>query len=201
VDCKIKTRVLLVGIATLLFCFCETPASGTPVTAIYEFLPDQSNLAVSGGFAPTLKNYQVEGQFWLTTDFAKGSSSFDQVEATISEPIMYYTGEFPQLFEWTDSLNTILHMTELVSTYVSNTQIDFLLEIERPFWGNYDIELRLTFIDDLVHLTGGFSDTAPDSYRYKLDGVAVYVPEPLTLFFLGLGGLIIRKQICRKRTP
>lgn len=193
-DCKIKTRVLLVGIATLLFCFCETPASGTPVTTIYEFVPDQSNLVVSGGFAGTSKAYPVEGQFMLDIDLEEDTSSFEQVDATISESILYYVGGFPRPFEWTDSLNTILHMTELESMYVSDTQIDFLLEIERPFWGNYDIELRLTFIDDLVHLTGGFSDTAPDSYRYDLNAVAVYVPEPATLLLMALGAIMSRRR-------
>ena len=195
-----RTRIkfiLLVLSLSLAGPFMEE-ATGTPVTAIYEFLPDQSNLAVSGGFAPTLKNYQVEGQFWLTIDLTEGIASFNQVDATISEAIWYQSGrgEPPRL---TQNLNTIFQMTELESTYVNNAQIDFLLEIECPFWGNYDIELRLSFIEEMVNLTGGFSLPMPDSYQYRLVGFAI--PEPATLFFLGLGGLIIRKQICRKRTP
>jgi hypothetical protein len=190
--------ILLVAVLSLTVPFVQE-ARGTPVTTIYEFVPDQSNLVVSGGFGGTSKTYPAEGQFMLDIDLEEGASSFGQVDATISEPIWYSheIGEPPRL---TQDLNIILHMTELESTYVSDTQIDFLLEIERPFWGNYDIELRLTFIDDLVHLTGGFSDTAPDSYQYDLDAVAVVVPEPLTMMFLGLGSLIIRKHICRRRT-
>ena len=176
-------------------------ATGVPVTTIYEFVPEQGSLGVSGGFAGTSKAYPVEGQFQLTIDFAASTASFDWVDAAISEPIWYHheIWEPPRL---TQDLNIILHMTELVSTYVSDTQIDFLLERNDPMYPDprWDIRIRLIFMDDLLHLTGGFSEPMHDSYQYDLDAVAVYVPEPLTLLFLGLGGLIIRRQICRKRT-
>jgi len=139
---------------------------------------------------PRMESYSIQGQFQLTVDFDATAAWFDQVDATISEAVWYH--EIGEPANRTQSLNVLFHMTELESTYVSATQIDFLLARD-PQFPNYDIRIRVTFIDDLVYLTGGFTEAACDGYQFDID--AFVVPEPSTLFLLAVGGLVIRKRI------
>jgi len=131
-----------------------------------------------GGGGP----YSIEGQFQLTVDFDEGIASFDQVNATI----------IGQGFLNGQSLGDLYHMTELESTYVSDAQIDFLLERNIPTFPDADINLRLTFMDDSVHLNGNFSDPIPDGHGYYMDAVAV--PEPATACLFILGWVMLRRR-------
>ena len=178
-------------------CLWGTTAWGTLITYEYEFVPDQSEVIKSGGFAGQRYTYSIEGQFQLIVDYDADSASFDQVNATTSEPI-WYLDVVSGYYIPTQSLNVLFHMTELESTYVSDMQIDFLLEIECPLGGNKDIRIRATFMDDLLYLTGGFREPGYDTYQFDLDAFAVVIPEPTTFFLLGAGCLLVRGHIFRE---
>ena len=180
-------RTILMALVLALAGCATAPAA--IVTTTYEFIPDQSNLYVSGigGGGP----YSIEGQFQLSVDFDAGIASFDQVNAALSEEVLYYDYDEHD-FSFTQSLGLLFSMTELESTYVSDTQIDFLLERNIPTFPSADIHLGVTFMDDSVHLTGRFSDPIPDGHGYSMDAVAV--PEAATFFLVGLGWLMLRKR-------
>ena len=179
-------KLVCAGMVTLFLAGCAS-ARAAIVTTTYEFIPDQSTLSVSGRGSGG--PYSIEGQFQLTVDFDAGIASFDQVDATISEVIGYI--EVGGL-QSTDSLGVLFHMTELESTYVSDTQIDFLLERNVPTFPYYDIHIGLSFVNDSVHLTGGFSEPGYDGRGYSMDAVAV--PEPATVCLFILGWVMLRKR-------
>ena len=189
---KRMKSVVCAGIAILAIAGCAGEATAG-VTTVYEFLFEQSTLLErnwSWGYYE--KWYSIEGWFQLTVDFDAGVASFDQVDATISEEIFFsdYYGEEPIS---TDSLDVLFHMTELVSTKVNDTAIDFVFEKNIPTFPFADIHLSLTFVDNSVYLTGRFSEAAYDGNQYDLDAVAV--PEPATVCLLALGGLaLLRKR-------
>ena len=133
-------------------------------TSTYVFLSDQSTVVQTGGIAGVHEIYPIEGQFQLSVDFDAGTASFSQVDANLLD-------ESP--FLPTQSLGELFSMTELVGTIADDTTIDFA---GRTADGtDTNILLRLTFTDDLVHLTG---ETIPppnsaDFFYFNLDAVAL----------------------------
>jgi len=188
-----RTRIkFILVVASLILAgpFIEE-ASGTPVTTIYEFLTDQSELTQSGGLLGGISSYYIEGRFQLSVDFDAGNALFDWVDTSISKLIWYYP-EIGQQGLWTKDLNVIFHMTELESTYVSTTEIDFILERNsRPFPLS-DIYLSVIFLNDSISITGYFTEPVYDGHSYTLTAAAV--PEPGTLFLV-LGGVLIRRRM------
>jgi len=167
-----KRAILMALVLALVGC---ATAPAVIVTTTYEFIPEQSTVVQTGGFGGTYESYTIEGQFQLTVDFDADVASFDHVDATYGDG-------------W--SLGDLFNMTELDGSVVSDTAIDFEGQTtDFPF----DIHLGLAFVDDLVHLTGGFVENVPDGFGYDLDAVAV--PEPAMLFLVGLGGLLLRRRI------
>lgn len=186
---KVKNLVCT-GIVILVLLECGGEAA--TVTTTYEFLPDPNALRTSGGFdGQGFGTFSIEGQFLLSVDFDTGIAFFEQVDATLSEEIPYYDYDKGDL-SLTQSLSVLFSMTELESTYVSDKTIDFVLERNIPSFPGADIYLGLTFIDDSVHLTGHFGMPMADGYWYSLDAVAV--PEPATLFLVGLSLLLLRRR-------
>lgn len=168
---------------------CAT-APAAIVTTTYEFIPDESTVVYYGGWGGRF-DYSIEGQFQLSVDFDAGIASFDQVNATLSEEVLYYDYDEHD-FSFTQSLGLLFSMTELESTYVSDTQIDFLLERNIPTFPGADIHLNLTFMEDSVHMTGDFSQPVYDGGWYDLDAFAV--PEPTTLCLFVMGWVMLRKR-------
>ncbi|MHC4462798.1 MAG: hypothetical protein ACYS30_15420 [Planctomycetota bacterium] len=171
-------RLVCAGIVTLALAGC---ARATAVTSTYEFIPDEGTMVYYGGWGGRF-DYSIEGHFQLTVDLGAELASFEQVDATL-------LGEGHLHGQ---SLGDLFHMTELESTYVSGAQIDFLLERNMPTFPDADIELRLTFMDDSVQLTGSFSEPLVDGPWYDLDAVAI--PEPATVYLFILGWVMLRKR-------
>ena len=133
-------------------------------TSTYVFLSDQSTVVQTGGIAGVHETYPIEGQFRLSIDFDAGTASFSQVDANLTDE---------SSFLHTRSLGVLFNMTKLVGTIAGDTTIDFA---GRTADGtDTNILLRLTFTDDLVHLTG---ETIPppnsaDFFYFNLDAVAL----------------------------
>ena len=163
---KILKKLVCTGIVILALLECAGEA--TTVTTLYEFIPEQSTVVQAGGLFGTYKSYTIEGQFQLTVDFDADVAWFDHVDATYGDE---------------RSLGDRFNMTELESTYVSYTAIDFEGQTKDV---QFDIHLGLAFVDDSVHLTGGYIENVPDGYGYDLDAVAVPEPCSLILFVVGL---------------
>ncbi len=147
-------------------------------TMIYSFLPDQSEVIVTGGLAGVYETYSVVGQLQLTVDSDAGVASFDYVDATLD-------GLTPLS---TSSLDELFNMSGLNGSVVSETRIDFTGQSTSPMPA--DILLELTFEDDLIQLTGGFDQNqggGADGFVVTLDATATMVPEPTSLLLLGSG--------------
>jgi hypothetical protein len=176
-----------------VLCLWSVPAKATLVTTIYEFVQEQSTLYHSGGLFGGSGPYSIEGQFWLTVDYDAGVASFDQVDAIL-------TDKQDNWYPYGRDLGRLFYLTELVSTSVSDSEIDF----EGHFYDvpgdplHWVVLVDLTFIDkNLVHLMGTRqrSEVVPEGSTFRIDAVAVAVPEPGTVCFLGLGGLFLKKRI------
>jgi len=172
---KLK-KLVFAGIVALAVMGC-TRSWAAIVTTIYEFVPEQSTVVVYGRGGPY--TYPIEGQFQLTVDYDMGTASFDWI---VTNDI------------WSDSVGDIFYMTELDGTVVSDNRIDFFSESTDPTFPGRDILLEFTFTDDLVHLTSStyYPRYAMDAPFYTLDAIAV--PEPMTIFMLALGGMIVRRR-------
>jgi len=174
-DCKVN--FLDFRLMALHWLEDNTPVSA--VTTTYLFQPDPNALVTSGGFAGQGQGSRsIEGRFELTIDFDAGIAWFNNVDATLSEEV-WIEGHNGEGSIFTDSLDVIFNMTELVSTDVSETTIDFLLDkgdCPGCFPPYTDIHLRATFIENSVHLVGDFCDPCCDRYCFYLDAVAVAEP-------------------------
>ena len=124
-------------------------------TNTYVFVPDQSIVVQTGGFAGVHITYSIEGQFQLTVDFDANTASFDGVDANLSNGV---------------DLDDLFDMTELVGTVVSDTQIEF--DTPEPLPGGKVVHIDVTLVDDSIQMTGGFCQPWLDGFCFQLDGVA-----------------------------
>jgi len=129
--CTFAIRLLIL----LIICFFGRPANAE--TSIYVFVPGQSTVVQTGGFAGVHETYGIEGKFRLTVDFDAGIASFDMVDANLTEP----TG-----FLYSQSLGEIFNMTALAGTIVDDTTIDF--EGKTADGTESDVRLKLSFSND-----------------------------------------------------
>jgi len=141
----------------------------------YRFMEHHSNLIISGGLAGIHETKSINGYFRLLVDGAGGTASFEWVDATYSDGGLVGGGDLGKLF----------NMTELKGTIVSTTEIDFEGHTADRF--EWDVNLRLTFVGDTVHLTGSFPPpgTCCDFFFYELDAWAEEVLGPCDYYLAG----------------
>lgn len=134
-------------------------------TKTYLFLPDQSTVLQTGGFMGIHETHTVTGWFKLTVDFKTGTASFDQVDAKLSESPFLYT----------QSLNVLFNMTELVGTVISDKVINFTGKTAEAH--PVDVNLVVNLSEDSVQMTGGTFPPCCDFFIYNLDAVAYEYPQ------------------------
>ncbi len=150
---------------------------GVVFTTTYLFQPDPNALRITGGFAGQGQgSCSIEGEFELTVDSNAGTAWFNSVDATFSKKIYLCCNpiDCTDSLDSTDSLDVLFTMTELVSTSVSDMQIDFVFVRNIPaFPGAANTYLTVIFAGDSVHLVGSYCEPVYDGYYYHLDVVAV----------------------------
>ena len=185
-----KRGIISIVALVLILCAAQV-ARATLVSIPYEFVQDESIVAMSG-YVPRI--YSIEGQFVLDVDFDAGIASFYQVNATLSDEVPYWETYGQPIPSWTNNLDVLFKLTELESVYVSDTKIDFLFERNIPGHPLSDIHLTITFMDDSLQMTGGFGAPAADGPWYSLAATANVIPEPVTFLLLALGGIMLRRR-------
>ena len=165
-------KKLILAFTFLLGSLCSVTTAGK--TKSYVFLPDQSTVVQTGGFAGIHETHSVTGRFQLTVDFETGAASFDQVDATLSESPFLYT----------QSLDVLFNMTELAGTITSDTEINFIGKTAEAY--PVDVNLVVTLRDSSVEMTGGTVPPCCDFFIFNLDAVAHEFPQ--TYYVDGVNG-------------
>ncbi len=156
---------ILSGISLLLVIFSSVArvrgAEPSIQTSRYEFLPDQSTIAQSGGFAGVHWTYAIGGQFSLIVDAEAGSARFEQVDANAIDE-----SEPPRTLDPNDAFN----LAGLTGTVVDDTTIEFTGQAA----DNSNVLLTLTFEDNTAHLTGETISppNSADFFVFQLDATA-----------------------------
>jgi hypothetical protein len=94
-------------------------------------------------------------------DFGTAVASFDAVDANLSEIGLSYTQD----------LNELFNMTELVGTVINDTQIHFVGKNTDIV--PVDVNIMVTLADGSVVLTGGTEPGCCDFFIYTIDALAV----------------------------
>jgi hypothetical protein len=133
-------------------------ASGT---SQYTFEPNQSTILQTGGFAGVHWPYRLEGQFELKINYQARTAVFSQVDATAKND-----GPPPRTLD----PNGVFNMTALAGTVGDDKAITFTGKAA----DNSKVDLTLTFLGSLVHLTGGTTPPAgsADMFIFSLDAWA-----------------------------
>ncbi|MBL7154083.1 MAG: hypothetical protein ISS79_10215 [Phycisphaerae bacterium] len=183
-----KRAIITIAVVIGAGWLCETQAWG--VTIPYVFVQDESAV-VRTSWLSNPKTYYIEGQFQLNVDFDLGIASFDQVNATLSSEIEYYN-YFTGAILFTDNLDELFNISELESTNVTDTRIDFLFEKNIPRFPSSDVYLTVTLLNDTLEMSGYFGEPVADGYWYDLHVIAV--PEPGTLLVGAVGAAMLRRR-------
>ena len=142
-------------------------------THTYVFDPCQSTvLERNWAWGYSEEWYTIEGEFQFTfdvNDLNPGTAWFDWVDANLSEEISYWDDGY----QTTESLDILFHMTDLNSTVGNPNGIELVYEKNNPIFPQADVNVRVEYVGDSLHLTGTFWDEAYDGDRYDLNAVAV----------------------------
>jgi hypothetical protein len=113
----------------LLMSFCSKTAVASTIT--YQFQPDPNALTTSGGFSGQgMGSFSIDGQFELSVNFDTAVASFRWVDAVLDRKIWVH--DYNEGLIYTDNLDALFHMTELISTDVNETAIRFELRRKQP---------------------------------------------------------------------
>jgi len=134
------------------------PVSGT---SQYAFVPDQSTVVQTGGFAGVHWTYRIEGQFQLTIDFQAGTASLSDVNAVATDD-----GPPARTLDPNETFN----MAGLTGTVGDDRSIRFTGKAA----DGSDVVLMLSFLGDSVHLAGQTTPPAgtADFFLFSLDAMA-----------------------------
>ena len=139
----------------------KSTLSPAPGTGQYRFLPDQSTLVQTGGFAGVHWTYIVEGQFVLDVDLDAETASFLQVDANAVD-----TDNPDRVLD----LDTTMNLTGLTGIIDPDGVILFTGKAANEV----AVDVQLTLESGLVHLVG--TTTAPpgsaDFFIFTLDAFA-----------------------------
>jgi len=128
-------------------------------TNTYVFVPNQSTVVQTGGFAGVDETYEITGELQLTVDLDAGSAVFDWVDATLSGGPFLYTTSLDELFD----------MTKLAGNVVDSTTLEF--------FNSGDPNLTVKLQGNSIHLTGTrIEPFVADAFEYELDAVAAKQP-------------------------
>jgi len=144
-----NSRVLRTILLPILVCVISLSAQAADVndseiTAVvevstYVFVPDQSTLIQTGGFAGVHWTYSIEGWFQLSVDPNEGIASFVHVDANATDDSPYRRVQDP---------NEVFNMTELAGIILADGSFRF----EGTADNGSDVIISLSFKDASLNL-------------------------------------------------
>jgi hypothetical protein len=150
-------RSLLWAVVPVVLCSFSIAHGDTVMS--YEFLPNQSIVLQTGGFAGVHIRYPVQGGFQLRTNDG-GQAAFQNVDAALGPPAFF------------QSLEELFNMTGLTGSVIDANTIHFVGQTASGIRG-VGIRIDATFQNNLVILTGGFdeNDLVWDGFEYEFNAV------------------------------
>ena len=136
------------------------------LTTVYRFIPIESIVTQTGGFAGINELYDVSGSLALQVDGDMGVARFVDVDALLSPE----SGFLP-----TTSLGTLFNMEALQSTGVGDKGFRFAgITMDEA-----KVTIEGTFTDVGIRLLGTIRPECCDRFNYDLDGFAVAVGKSI----------------------
>lgn len=136
-------------------------ATGAGETSIYVFVPEQSQIAQTGGIAGVNWSYALEGQFQISTDLEAGTARFDTFDTL---------GTATDRPDHVLDPNSVFNATGLSGVLIDANTVEF---------GGFapdgsDVLITLALEADSAHLTGRTVPPAgsADFFVFTLDAVA-----------------------------
>ncbi len=129
-------------------------------TTVYHFIPEESVVTQTGGFAGISELYEVAGSLALHVDHDQGLARLVDIDATLSPESGFLA---------TSSLGTLFNMEVLRSTRVDEKSFRFAGATQ----DDAKVVIEGTFIDAGIHLTGWIRPECCDRFNYELEGFAV----------------------------
>jgi len=171
-DCKVDFRDL----AIMAMRWLEDRTAHRIVTTTYRLVEDKSSVVSYGG--RRIEKHAIAGTFDLTVDFTAAKAMFERVDVTSDQTMSFidYRKEGEPIY--TDELDRMFHMTQLVSTDVNDTEARFVFHKNIPSFPGADIHVTVAFEGDSVSIAGKFSDPVADGCWHDLNAVAVPVRDP-----------------------